>query len=137
MTYLIIVEYYLVKEHHNMQETRNSCFGLQKCNAALRQAKISKHMCRKIIACGTLFLLVSFFDPKQKDVEKLLHLIVKVVVEICTGPSLMRGPYLVQPGPARDISNGPGWQIKGYFSNAGPDRQLRGDFSDGPSRASK
>ena len=39
----------------------------------------------------------------------------KVVVEVCTGPSLTQGPYPTRPGSARDFSVG--HQMKGDFSN--------------------
>ena len=33
-----------------MQETRNNCFGLKKCNTTLPQAKTGKHECRNVAA---------------------------------------------------------------------------------------
>ena len=58
----------------------------------------------------------------------------KVVVEICTGTSLKRGPY-----PVRSFLTGragPAQQMKGDVSY-GPGRQMRGDFSNGPGRVGK
>ena len=100
-------------------------------------------MCRKFSAKLWLIFKVVFKCVliKAKFVTPIFwRKWIKVVdiIEVCTGQGLHRGPYpdravrceVIYPtgraGPANE-----GW----FFRRAGPGRQMRDDFSDGPGRA--
>ena len=44
-----MIHHHIVKEYHQMQETRNNSFGSKKLNTTLRQSKTSKHECRNTL----------------------------------------------------------------------------------------
>ena len=50
------VEYHFVKQHHKMQETRNNCFGSEKCSSTLSQAKTGKLLLTCLPLAATLLL---------------------------------------------------------------------------------